>query len=169
MTVRAGTSRRRPGPARRSGGFTLTELLTVLFIIGLLAGLLLGAVMVVRRRVGRSNTRNMLTAISAAIEHYSQDWGDFPPGAGGTEGSEELLAALRSDRFEGPYLRGEYPPCQDTDGDRREELVDHWRRPIGYTHHRNYSGEPNADGYRLRSFGLDGEPDTEDDVVNWKQ
>jgi len=159
----------RAGRRRRAAGFTLTELLVVLFIIGLLAGLILTGVMAARRKIGRDNTRNMITTISGAIERYSSDWGDFPPGRGGLEGSEELFAALRSERFEGPYLKGDFPPAKDTDNNKRKELVDHWGRPIGYTHHRNYTGEPRPDEYRLESPGLDGRRGTGDDIVNWKK
>jgi general secretion pathway protein G len=151
-----------------SAGFTLTEMLVVLFIIGLLAGLILTGVIAARRKIGRDNTRSMMVAIAAAIEGYSSDWGDFPPGAGGLEGSEELFNALSSDRFEGPYLKGNYPPAVDTNGNKRKELVDHWKRPMGYTHHRNYSGDPKADEYRLESMGLDGKKGNKDDIHNWK-
>ncbi len=164
-----GRASRRRRRARRSAGFTLTEILVVLFIIGLLAGLVLTGVMAARRKIGRDNTRNMLTTIAGAIERYSSDWGDFPPGNGGVEGSEELYAALRSERFEGPYLKGGFPPASDTDNNKRKEMVDHWGRTIDYTHHRNYTGEPKPDEYRLVSPGLDGKKNTPDDIVNWKK
>jgi type II secretory pathway pseudopilin PulG len=144
-------------------------MLVVLFIIALLAGLVLTGVMAARRKVGRDNTRVMLTAIKGAIERYQNDWGDFPPGKGGVEGSEDLYTALSSKRFEGPYLKEEYPPSKDTDGNKFREMVDHWGRTIRYTHHRNYTGDPRADSYRLESAGLDGRFGTSDDIVNWKK
>ena len=155
-----------PGP---SAGFTLTEILVVLFIIGLLAGLILTGVMAARRKMGRDNTRVMLQTIGAAIESYEGDYGDFPPGKGGIQGSEDLYEALSSTRAEGPYLRGDYPPAKDTNNNKRKELVDHWGWPIGYTHHRNYTGEPRADEYRLESAGLDRKPGTGDEITNWKK
>ncbi len=159
----------RASRARSRAGFTLTEILVVLFIIGLLAGLILTGVMAARRKIGRDNTRVMLQAVAAAIESYQNDWGDFPPGEGGPGGSEDLYRALSSTRFEGPYLQGKYPPAKDTDNNRRKELVDHWGRPIGYTHHRHYTGDPRADEYRLESAGLDRKPGTDDDITNWKK
>jgi type II secretory pathway pseudopilin PulG len=143
-------------------------MLVVLFIISLLAGLVLTGVIAARRKIGRDNTRTILTTISGAIERYATDWGDFPPGEGGVAGSEDLYAALRASRFEGPYLKGDYPPAKDTDGNSRKELVDHWGRPVGYTHHRHYQGDPKADEFRLESAGLDGKPGTSDDIHNWK-
>jgi general secretion pathway protein G len=159
----------RRGRVPRRGGFTLTELLVVIFIIGLLTGLILTGVMAFKRGSGVRNTQAMFTMIRAAIESYASDWGDFPPGAGGVEGSEDLYAALSSGKFEGPYLRGDYPPAADTDRNGRPELVDHWKRPISYAHYRSYLGEPMADEYRLVSTGLDGKPGTGDDITNWKK
>jgi len=154
---------------RRAAGFTLTEILVVLFIIGLLSGLILTGVMAARRKIGRDNTRMMITALSAAISNYESQWGDYPPGEGGLPGSEELHAALTAPLHEGPFVREGYPPARDTDKNGRKEFVDHWKRPIGYTHHRNYSGDPRADDYRLESWGLDGKPATADDISNWKK
>ncbi len=160
-----GDSRRR----RTGAGFSLVEMLVVIFIIGMLAGLILTGVMAARRKFGRDNTRLMLTAIAGAIQSYSQDWGDFPPGPGGVEGSEDLCAALKSTRFNGPYIKGNHPPTKDTDRNGIEEMVDHWGRTIEYTHHRHYTGEPRADDYRLVSPGLDGKVGTGDDITNWKK
>ncbi len=150
-------------------GFTLIEMLVVIFIIGLLSGLILTGVMAARRKIGRDNTRVILKNIEAAIEVYESDYGDFPPGKGGRQSSEDLYEALSSTRHEGPYLKGDYPPAKDTNRNKRKEMVDHWGRPIRYTHHRNYSEEPRADTYRLKSAGLDGKPGTGDDITNWKK
>jgi type II secretory pathway pseudopilin PulG len=144
-------------------------MLVVVLIIGMLAAMIMGAVIAVRRKFARDNTKMILVAISGAIERYQTDWSDFPPGAGGVAGSEELYAALSSTRYEGPYLKGDYPPTKDTDGNGRRELVDHWGRAIGYTHHRHYRGDPKADEYRLESDGADGKPGSSDDIANWKK
>jgi len=127
-------------------------------------------VTVARRRFEVSNTRTIINFISAAIQRYESDWGVYPPGAGEIAGSEDLYAALRAPRFEGPYLKkSNYPPVRDTDNNGRKELVDHWKRPIGYTHHRHYKGDPMSDEYRLESAGPDRKRGTKDDVANWKK
>jgi general secretion pathway protein G len=157
------------GRALRRAGFTITELMVVVLILGVLTGMILTAVTAARRAVARDNTKMMISALSAAIERYQMDWGDFPPGDGGITGSESLQAALNSRRFEGPYVKGEYPPTRDDNRNARREFVDHWGRPLSYTHHRHYQGAPKADEYRLTSDGPDGRPNTDDDIVNWKK
>ena len=156
---------RRP---RAAAGFTLTEILVVLFILSLLAGLIITGVTAARRHMAVKNTKVMLNMIAGAITSYESDWGDYPPGDGDITGSESLYAALTSRRFGQAYLQGDkYPPAEDTNGNRRKELVDHWHRPISYLHYRNMRpGDPNSDSYQLESSGPDGKIVTVDDNIN---
>lgn len=155
--------------ARRRGGFTLTEILVVVGILGLLAGMLYAGVMGVLRSAHKSRTRVSLELLEAAIARYeAESWGDFPPGAGGVAGGEELLRALSDPGQGGPFLTDGAVTARDTDGNGRPEPLDDWKHPIHYTHHRHYSGEPRADSYRLESAGSDGIHGTRDDVKNWQ-
>ena len=159
-----------PSPCRR--GFTLVEILAVLAIIGVLAGLLLSGIVAARNAAGKQHTRVIITQIEAAITRYQNDYGDFPPGEGGAAGSESLYQALsnpNNPNGTGPYISGNEPPVGDPDNSGRNKMLDHWKRPIHYTHHRHYSGDPRADEYRLQSPGLDGQYDTDDDITNWKK
>lgn len=60
-------------------GFTLVELLIVIAIIGLLAGVTLVALRSARLFVGASTARQRLDDISQCLEIYKQKYGEYPP------------------------------------------------------------------------------------------
>jgi prepilin-type N-terminal cleavage/methylation domain-containing protein len=78
-----------PEPARRQPGarsvaapqqaFTLIELLTVITIIGILAGLIVGLAPLASRKMKESRMRTELTQLGALIEDYKAEFGFYPP------------------------------------------------------------------------------------------
>ena len=62
----------------RPAGFTLVELLTVIAIIGLLAGLTMATMSSIQNHALRNRTRAEISALSVAIESYKNDNGDYP-------------------------------------------------------------------------------------------
>lgn len=132
-----------------SRGFTLLELLVVLVIIGLLAGIVAPQYFA---QIGKSNTKvakAQIESFGQALDQYRLDNGHYPT-------SEQGLAALRKlpqqeARWQGPYLKRDIPP-------------DPWGHPYVYL-------RPGTHGdYDLVSLGADGQPGGEGesaDVTSW--
>src|SRR5213075_1249213 len=69
----------RPMSSRQSRGFTLTEMLVVIAIIAVLAGLLLPAVMIAIRTARNTAIGLEIKQLDTALEAYRLEKGDYPP------------------------------------------------------------------------------------------
>ena len=78
-------------------GFTLVELLTVIVIIGILAGLIVAAVIPAIRRAHEFTIRQEIEQLSYALEEYKNKCGDYPPDFAGVTGGAGYDADLRID------------------------------------------------------------------------
>jgi prepilin-type N-terminal cleavage/methylation domain-containing protein len=76
----------------RRGGFTLVELLVVIVIIGLIAALLLPALMKAMCSARSGSSAAMISQLAQACSMYNQDFAVYPPGNG--SGSKEMAYAL---------------------------------------------------------------------------
>ena len=148
-TVASASLRRARGPSLSQRGFTLLELLVVMVIIGLLAGIVAPQYF---SQLGKSNTkvaRAQIEAFGQALDQYRLDVGIYPT-------TEQGLIALRTapadtPRWQGPYLKRDIP-------------ADPWGRPYVYL----APGQKSE--YDLSSLGSDGQVGGEaeaSDVVSW--
>jgi general secretion pathway protein G len=130
---------------RRGKAFTLVEVLLVVVIIGILAGML------VTRLSGRSQEAKITRAqadvkgtLSVALDLFEQDVGRYPTME---EGIQALVADPGIPGWKGPYLKGDLRP-------------DPWNHPYVYA-----SDPDNPKQYKLSSAGPDGNSGTEDDIT----
>lgn len=91
-------------PARADRAFTLIELLTVIAIIAVLAGLLLPALAVARAKARESTCRSQVHQIGVAVMVYASDYRDHLPVAARL-GPEPLLGWQALPGVLGPDLR----------------------------------------------------------------
>ncbi len=133
---------RRPD-RRHKGGFTLIEILLVVVIIGILAGIALPKLSGHTRRAEITRARAEIENIGTALAQYEMDLGEFP------RSLQELVTSPGSDRWNGPYLQKGVPN-------------DPWKRPYVYV----YPGQRNPRSYDLYSLGPDG-VESADDIGNW--
>jgi prepilin-type N-terminal cleavage/methylation domain-containing protein len=157
-------------------GFTLVEMLVVIAIISVLAGLVLAALGAARRTANEKATQATLKLLEGMLERYAMDFQDYPPSDGdetGIRGAENLYRCLRTEKKEGPYLvdTADVRTC-DSNRNGELEIADAFGRPLHYLHHRDYgSRNPNKHTYRLISAGANGVYEGgerhSDDIVNW--
>ncbi len=141
--------------ARR--GFTLIEILLVLAIIGMLAGVAIVSLIGTREGAKKDATKAMLTSIETAIETYNMHIGHYPTEEEGNLTALRVKPTFESEQvgemWRGPYLK--------------KEPRDAWRNTFNYEVNVAGTDEAQAQPYRLWSNGPDGVDGTEDDVKNW--
>ncbi|MDS4028940.1 MAG: type II secretion system major pseudopilin GspG [Candidatus Contendobacter sp.] len=137
---------------RRARGFSLIELLVVLVILGLLAGLVGPAVI---RYLGGANTRAAKVQIeefSTALDAFRLDMGRYPNSA---EGLAALVAQPSgATRWNGPYLRKNSIP------------KDSWGNDYQYRSPGQHGGA--FDLYSLGADNAEGGDGENQDVVSWQ-
>ena len=133
-----------------SRGFSLIELLVVIIILGLLAGLVGPRLF---SRVGQSKqaaARAQIELLSAALDQYRLDVGAYPPAGAGLEA---LVTNQNVPNWNGPYLKKNAVPA------------DPWGKPYQYKCCPGEHGD-----FDIWSLGADGAPggDGENaDVTSW--
>ncbi len=80
-----------PSRASRPRGFTLMELLVVIVIIGILAGLVFPVSKGVLERAKKTQAMNDCLQLKNAIAAYQTEYRRYPVAAGGKSGSESIL------------------------------------------------------------------------------
>lgn len=137
------TQDKRHRGARRAG-FTLIEIMLVVVIIGILAGI------VIPRLGGRTKdaqiqaTKQSIDNFGTALKLYEMDIGDYP-----RQLQDLIVNPGLGERWKGPYLEKGLPK-------------DAWKNDYIYT----LPGQRNPTGYDLKSLGPDG-VESADDIGNW--
>jgi general secretion pathway protein G len=132
-------------------GFTLVELIVVVIIIGLLAGLVLPQFIRQEEKAKLKTTKAQIELFGTALDTFRLDVGRYPS-------TDEGLQALRQkpgglERWDGPYLKKELP-------------LDPWSKAYVYR-------SPGEHGpYEIISYGADGTPGGEGDnrdITSWEK
>lgn len=136
-------------------GFTLIELIVVIIVLGLLAGLV-GPQILGRVSEAKSKTaRTQIELLALALDNYRLDNSSYPTTEQGLAALQERPAREPVPRnWRGPYLRKAVP-------------ADPWGRQYIY---RN-PGERSKTGFDLSTLGRDGQTGGEDedaDVASWQ-
>ena len=132
-------------------GFTMMELLVVLAILGLLAGLAISNVTGIFGGAQASTAQLFVKeSMKTSLFTYRMTMGDYPSTA---DGLQALITApgSKADRWRGPYIEGGKIP------------LDPWGEPYQYAS----PGSKNKGGYDLWSKGPDKQSGTADDIGNW--
>lgn len=147
-------------------GFTLMELLVVMAIIGILAGLLLPALNYAKEHAKRMRAKVEASQVEQALRSYYTDNRGWT-GISGSDTSATLVDVLSGKGGKVPYM--EFSTRNLLSG----SLVDPWGRKY-YFSRCNDNNEVTARGetlYRVCavwSLGADGKNNTDDDVMSWK-
>ena len=100
-------------PRRGKTAFTLIELMAVITIIVILAGLVVGGMGFVTERQAKEKAKVQIALLSKAIEEYKLDMGTYPPTGNSVDGSGQSVDSLYTSLFyEGyDYEKQTTPPA----------------------------------------------------------
>ncbi len=143
------TKRNLPRPSEEA--FTLIELIVVILILGLLAGLVVPRLFKHATQARITTAAAQIAAFQTALAAYKLDTGNFPT-------TEQGLQALRvaptgQKNWNGPYLPKDIP-------------MDPWGNPYIYKYPGDHGDEPD-----IISYGADGKAGGEGenaDILSWK-
>jgi general secretion pathway protein G len=135
MRRRAGGGSRR---LRGDEGYTLTEILVVMAIIGLLVAVLTPGLIGQLGRARAKTAQMQVDSIAASVEMFRSDVGRYPTQG---EGLQSLLTEPGgASGWTGPYLKNP------------KVLADPWGRPV------EYAVGPDGQTFTVTSLGRDGAP-----------
>jgi general secretion pathway protein G len=130
-------------------GFTLTEIMLVVVIIGILAALVIP-------KIAGSGERARITAatadinggIKSALGQYEVDNGQYPKSL-----QDLIVPPANAHNWHGPYFDSTPPTLP----------IDPWGNPYIYY----FPGKHNVNSYDLFSAGPSGKEGQDDNIVNW--
>lgn len=135
---------------KNRGGFTLLELVIVMMILGLLAGLVGPKVWKSFAKGQKQTAKAQIARLGQSLDQFRLDNYRYPTTS---EGLNALVTNPGIDTWDGPYLEKNVIP------------LDPWNRPY------NYKAPGEKGDYDLYSYGKDGTPGGEGDnrdIVSWE-
>lgn len=136
---------------RPPAAFTLIEVLLVLVIIGLLAGIVAPQFFGIQRDAERKTAAGQLDMFRTSLQHYRLTNGTYPS-------TEQGLDALINQPTTEPIPKAWSGPYLDT-----KTLLDPWGSAYGY----RFPGEHTANEPDIWSSGPDKQSGNEDDINSW--
>lgn len=134
----------------RRAGFTLIELIVVIVVLGLLAGLVAPQIFGRVSEAKSVTARTQMELMSAALDGYRLDNGSYPTSSQGLQAlMERPTSSPAPSNWRGPYLRKAIP-----------------RDPWGNAYVYASPGERNPRGFDLASLGSDGQLGGEGDAAD---
>lgn len=153
---------------KRKGGFTIIELIVVMTIILILAGLITGAAQKAKERAMVAKARSMISALETSLGMYQADVGSYPPtGIGNLYTdltSTASLSTADAANWAGPYMNFQTNEINGTN------ILDPWNN----AYHYNNPGDTAHSFNNYIDIWSNG-PDKADnggagdDVSNWKR
>jgi general secretion pathway protein G len=132
---------------KRVSGFTLIEIMVVLFIIVSIAG---AAVLSYNNYIQNAKigtTKQYVETLSTATEAFHLNVGQYPSSL---QDLLECPSGISTSKWGGPYVRN-------------LQKADPWQNEYRY----EQRGQHNKNGFDVWSIGPDGQDGSEDDIGNW--
>jgi prepilin-type N-terminal cleavage/methylation domain-containing protein len=139
----------------RSRGFTLIELMVVMTIVAILAGLIMATVLGQRDRIRRKAIGVEISNLCSALEAYRKDLKEYPPdaipGESQADSNEALVYWLgrkqkRGLNTYGPYMEFKRSRLTDADGDGFQEYRDTFDNLYLYAENESQTAKNERDG-----------------------
>ncbi|MFA5338958.1 MAG: type II secretion system protein GspG [Candidatus Omnitrophota bacterium] len=154
---------------KRKSGFTIIELIVVMTIILILAGLITGAAQKAKQQAMIAKARSMIAGIETALGMFQADTGIYPASANlytNLVSSATGLTTVQAQNWSGPYMNFQTNEINTTAG----TILDPWNSAYhytntgsashGYDHYIDiWSNGPN----KVDNSGAG------DDITNWKR
>jgi general secretion pathway protein G len=158
----------------RRSSFTLVEMMVVIAIILVLVGIIVGAAKYAQTKAATARAQSEIATMEMALEHYKSDNGVYPPSTptrlDAQDNSGSLYAALAGGPGN-PKTYFTFKPDQIRAISTTEtNIIDPFGSPYNYFCTQPVSAaQTNSATFDLWSYGPDGQNDTADDIVNWRQ